>query len=349
MRRVLVLRLGPAISLPVSLGFLLAAALLLVWLLISAGMALNLGNTRTMLGDVLAALFQPLDTLGDEARAIAQFRLPRVGVALLAGAMLAASGYLLQVVSRNGLADPGILGLSDGATVAVMLAGALIGPLSASWLGGISLLGALATAVLVLGLGRRLLTGGGILLVGLAINIVLGALIEVILVSGSAAQFSQLMIWSRGTLAAADPGDLRLLWHWFIVLVPLALLGGRAMQAMLVGEAAAFAMGVHARAMLVFYVLLASAFAAPVVATCGPIAFVGLMSAWVARHLVGERPTEVLLAAMLTGAGILLWADTLGRWLFAPIIVSAGIMVSAVGALSFILAARIVGRNGADR
>jgi len=341
MNRVLVLRLGNAISIPVSLRFLIAAPLLVLAVLLSAYAALNMGTLRTTLGDAFAALFLPLDTLGDDARAVALFRLPRIGVAMLAGAMMAASGYLLQVVSRNGLADPGILGLSDGATLTVMAAGVLFGLISPGWLSLLSLGGALLTALVVIGLGRHLMSASGIILIGLSVNILLGAAIEVILVSGSAMQFAQLMAWSRGTLATVGAGDLQLIGLWFVLLVPILMLSSRLLQPMLLGEETASALGVRARFTFIGLVLLAAAFAAPVVATCGPVAFVGLMSSYIGRGLVGERPTEVLITGMLSGSLVLLWADTLGRTLFAPTIVSAGIMVSVVGVLTFILAARL--------
>lgn len=340
MKKILVLRLGPLVSLPVSTRFLVVAPLLLVAIVLSAYAALNIGTTQTSPGDAFAALFWPLDSLDKTARAVAQFRLPRIGTALLAGAMMAASGYLLQVVSRNGLADPGILGLSDGATIVVMGAAVLFAPVPTDLLSFFALAGSLLTALVVLGLGRHLLSGGGIILIGLAINIVLGSVIEVILVSGSAMQFTQLMTWSRGTLASIDALDMRLVFTWFCVLVPIALLLSRMLQPMLLGEEAAQALGVRARLVYVAYVLLAAAFAAPVVATCGPIAFVGLMSSYIAKGLIGDRPTEVLVTGMLSGGLILLWADTLGRSLFTPITVSAGIMVSVVGVLVFILAAK---------
>nr|WP_314262353.1 iron ABC transporter permease [uncultured Devosia sp.] len=341
MNGVVVLRLGRHVSLPMSRRFLLVAPLLVAALLVSMFAALNLGSMQTSLGDALAALFLPQDTLGDSARTVALFRMPRIAVAVLAGAMLAASGYLLQVVSRNGLADPGILGLSSGATVVVMGASFLYPAMPIENLGLLALAGSLGTALLVLGLGRNLLSGGGIILVGLSINIVLGALIEVILVSGSAMQFSRLVTWSRGTLSTVDGADLRLVLQWFVVLVPALILSSRMLAPLLLGEESARALGVRATAIYAFYVLLAAAFAAPVVAACGPVAFVGLMSSYIARRVVGDRPTEVVVTAMLSGGLILLWADTLGRTLFAPIIISAGVMVSVVGVLTFILAARL--------
>ncbi|ARO14615.1 ferrichrome transport system permease protein FhuG [Ketogulonicigenium robustum] len=347
MSKTVVLRLGANISLPFSRRFLVALPLLVAALLVSMFAALNMGAMQTQLGDVWAALTTPADQWSDEARSVALFRLPRILAAVLAGAMLAVSGYLLQVVSRNGLADPGILGLSDGATVAVMVTSFLMPAVAVGALGGVALVGALGVALLVLGLGRRMLQSGGIILVGLSVNIVLGAVVEVILVSGSAMQFSRLLVWSRGTLASVDAGDLRFMAIWCAAMIPCVLLVSRWLAPLLLGPQTAESLGLRVGPAYALFVVLAAAAAAPVVATCGPVAFVGLMSSYIARGLVGDRPGEVLVTAMLAGGLILLWADTLGRTLFSPIIVSAGIMVSVVGVLSFILAARLGQRRSA--
>ena len=341
MSRPLILRLGPHVSLPIGKRFLITAPLLVLLLLLSAYLALNIGTTRTELGDALAALFLPPDQLSETARTVANFRMPRIGVAILGGAMTAAAGYLLQVASRNGLADPGILGLSDGAVVTVMLAGLFFAPIAAGVLSLVALGGALLAALVVLGLGRHLMVGGGILLVGIAVNLVLGSVIEIVLVSGDMMEFAQLMTWQRGSLAAVNLGDLHLLAFWFSILVPLVLLTSRFMLPMLLGHDTARALGIRAGVVYPLYVLMAAALAAPVVATCGPIAFVGLMSSYIARRFVGDRPTEVAIAGMLSGAIILLWADSLGRSLFAPVSVPAGIMVSVVGVITFVLAAQL--------
>ncbi len=344
MNTILVLRLPLLVSMPVSLRFIVAAVVLLAAITLSAYGALNIGTTPTRLQDALAALLQAPESLEGPARTIGQFRLPRILVALLAGAMMAASGYLLQVVSRNGLADPGILGLADGAALAVIGATFFWTLVPGSTLSLIALAGALGTAMLVLGLGRRVLSSGGIILVGLSINIVLGGAIEMMLVAGSTLDFARLMTWSRGTLSTVDRADFHLLAVWCAMLLPLSLLTSRMLMPMLLGAEAAQALGVRAKLVSAWYVLLAAAFAAPVVASCGPVAFVGLMSAYVARAIVGERPTEVLLTSMGCGGLILLWADTVGRSLFSPIMVSAGIMVAVVGVPSFILAAAISSR-----
>lgn len=332
---------GGHISLTPSRAFLIAAPALIALLIAAIVASLATGSTAVTPVDLLKAVLYPPGEQGDVAKAISLLRVPRVFMAVLAGALLALSGYLLQIVSRNGLADPGILGLSDGATVAV-IGGAFLWPAIASTISSLlAFAGALAVAGLVIGLGRRLLSGGGIILVGLALNIVLGSVVEVILASGSATQFAQLLTWSRGTLNTVEGDGLRLVAFWFLAIVPVVLLISRRFGPMLLGADEALATGVAIRQTNMLLILLAAGAAAPVVATCGPIAFIGLMAAHMARAIVGDRPTEVLILAMLAGALILLVADTLGRSLFAPLIVSAGVMVSVAGVLAFLAIAAL--------
>lgn len=337
--RSLVLRPSQGISLVVSLRFLVVTPVLIAAILVSAFMALNLGNMTTEPADVFQAIFLPSDRWSDGARAAALFRLPRIGVALFAGAMMAASGYLLQVVSRNGLADPGILGLSEGAAVAVLAVLFLVGPAATGLLSLAALAGAFLTACLVLAVSRGISSGGGIILVGLAVNVVLGAAVQVILVSGSPAMFSQLLLWSKGTLATVSRDDFHTLALWLAVLFPAVLLLSRMIAPLLLGDEAAMMLGVPVRLVAALFVLLATGFAAPVVASCGPVAFIGLLASHLARGLVGPNPTERLIVAMLSGGLVLLWADTLGRWLFAPMIVPAGIAVTVVGAIALVFSA----------
>ncbi|MGU3401602.1 FecCD family ABC transporter permease [Brucellaceae bacterium D45D] len=323
------------VSITPSRAFLVATPTITALLITAGFISLVQGSTAVSPSDLFESIFFSPHQQGDAAKAISILRVPRVSLAILAGALLALSGYLLQIVSRNGLADPGILGLSDGATVAVICVTFLWPSIASTMSSLLSFAGALSVAVVVVGLGRRLLSGGGIILVGLALNIVLGSIVEIFLASGSATQFAQLLTWSRGTLNTVDGDDLRVVFFWFIVIIPVVFLLSRRFGPMLLGADEALATGVAIRQTNMLLILLAAATAAPVVATCGPIAFIGLMAAHIARAIVGDRPTEVLILSMLAGALILLAADTLGRTLFAPLIVSAGVMVSVAGVLAF--------------
>lgn len=332
-RAVLVLRVGRKLSLPVSRRALLWIPLLALLCALLAFWALGLGSAGGT--DRLAVL--GLREADATTALAAQLRLPRIGVALLAGAMLAASGMLLQVVSRNGLADPGLLGLSQGAVLAI-LAAQLWGGIAGGTLVWAGLAGALGTALAVLGLSRVIGGGSGLILVGVALNAVLGGVSELIATSGGIERFARVALWSHGSLAAADSGDLRMLAGWAGICLPLLLCFGPALGPLGLGDEAARSLGIATGRTVPGLVVLAAALAAPVVAACGPVAFLGLMSAWIARRLVGDGAQEVLWTAMLLGAGLLLAADTAGRVLFQPLSVAAGLLTAIGGVLIFLVA-----------
>lgn len=334
-----VLRLGAWLSLPVSRRALCALPLLALLCLGLVWIALAQGLTEASPEQRLAALW-PGTAADPVAARLEVLRLPRIGAALLAGAMIAASGLLLQVVSRNGLADPGLLGVSQGGVLAILV-GLIVFELPQAALVPVGMLGAMATAGAVLALARGSLAGGGLILVGIAVNILLGGLSELILTSGDMSRFVRLSTWARGSLAGISGADLALLAAWAAVLLPAALLSGRLLAPLGLGDEAARALGIETRLALPALVLLAAALAAPVVALCGPVSFLGLMSGYIARRLVGDRPGEVLAASMLVGAALLLAADTLGRSLLPPLVVPAGIVTSIAGFLVFVLAARL--------
>lgn len=338
-----ILRLGGAVHLPIapwSAGLMLVLAALLAS---AAFMALQLGSTMVPTAAFIRWL-TPLLSGDGETAAIMLLRWPRVVVAMLGGAMIATSGYILQVVSRNGLADPGLLGISQGTMAAVVLGAALFG-IPQEWLAVTGLLGGLAAAAIVLTLAQRLSASNGLVLIGLAVGIVLGALIEIVMIQGGIMQFARWLAWSHGSLTAASAANAGILALWAAVLLPVSLLAGRQMAPLLLGHEQAAGIGASPRALAPLLTLLAAALVAPVVAIVGPISFLGLIAAHVARRLVGERPGEVLPVAMLCGALILLLADTAGRTLFLPVIVPAGILVSLAGVLTFLVAARLSRRR----
>ncbi|MBE3637195.1 FecCD family ABC transporter permease [Mangrovicoccus algicola] len=316
-----------------------AACAALVW------WALGQGLTEASAAERLDALW-PGASADPVAARLEALRLPRIGAALLAGAMISASGLLLQVVARNGLADPGLLGVSQGGVLAI-LAGAALFDLPRAALVPAGLFGAMATAAAVLLAARRSLAGGGLILVGIAVNLLLGSVTELIMTSGGMAQYARLAVWSRGSLAGVSAADLALLAAWAAVLLPLALLSGRWLDPLLLGDDTARSLGIETRLLLPVLVLLAAALAAPVVAVCGPVSFLGLIAGHVARRLTGGRMTVVLPGAMLTGSCVLLAADTAGRSLMPPVAVPAGIATSVGGFLVFVFAARLSQRGPA--
>lgn len=339
MRRRLTLRLGRTIHLPIGLRETVVLSGLTLLLLFGTLYALQLGSSTLATADVIRWLM-PWREADPETSAIMLLRWPRIGTAILAGAMMAASGYLLQVIARNGLADPGLLGISQGSMAMVVIGAAVFGlpPTALAWLG---LAGGFATALFVMMLAYRLPSPTGLILVGLAVGIALGAAIEIVMVRGGILHFARWLAWSHGSLTSVSASNAGMVATWAAVLLPLSLMASGQMMPLLLGHEQAAGIGASPRRLSLLLTMIAAALVAPIVAVVGPISFLGLIAGHIARSLVGERPGAVMPVAMLCGALILLCADTAGRTLFLPVIVPAGILVSIAGVLAFLFAARL--------
>ncbi len=329
---------GP-VHMPFSQRLIVVVLILTLLLIILSFAALMLGTTDIKASAVLHWLFTSSAQSDKDISALMQLRAPRIAVAILGGAMMAASGYLLQVVSGNGLADPGLIGISHGTSAAILL-GAMVFAIPPTWLPLAGLAGGLMSGIFVLALAAWLRSSNGLILIGLAVGITLGALVEIIMVSGGVLQFSRYMSWSHGSLTAASTQDAARLAIWALLLCLPAFALTRAMAPLALGNEQAATIGISPGTIRVMLTLIAASLVAPVVSVAGPLSFLGLIAAHIARRLVGTRPGEVLVVTMLTGSLLLLQADTAGRTLFLPIIVPAGLIVSVVGVISFLLVAR---------
>ncbi len=332
------LRIG-GLHIPFSRRLLATAALLAAALAIVAVVALWQGTTAIAAADLLRWLSSPGAAADHQLNAIMQLRLPRIAVAILGGAMVAASGYLLQVVSGNGLADPGIIGISQGASASILL-GAVSFGIPADWLALTGLVGGLLTGVLVLALAFHLNAANGLILIGLAVSVTLGAVIEIVMVSGGITQFARYLTWSHGSLAAVSADDAARLGQWALALCLPLLYAPRLMAPLRLGSDQAAGIGASPQWFRPALILLATALVAPVVAIAGPVSFVGLIAAHIARRMVTDRCGEILPVAMLIGALLMLLADLAGRTLFLPLIIPAGLMVSLAGVIGFLIVAR---------
>ncbi|MBE7209586.1 MAG: iron ABC transporter permease [Gluconacetobacter diazotrophicus] len=284
-------------------------------------------------------------------------RLPRVILAAIAGAVLAVSGALLQATTRNGLADPFLFGLSSGAAAGAVLVITRGGDRFGSWtlplaaLGG-ALLSAGCVAALLAVIRRRhreRVAGPEQLVIGgLAISFLFGAVTDLLLFSGDQRSAQSVLFWSLGGFGLARWNNL-----------PLALLGlaavlatgwwcRNALDALLAGDDTAASVGV-AVTRLRLLVFLASAFGtACVVSLSGVIGFVGLMVPHLARAAVGIRHAVMLPVAALGGAALMLAADLASRVMLAGQELPIGIIVSGLGAV-FVLALLVLPPAGGRR
>lgn len=320
-------------------------------LLLAFWLALALGPVSLPLGDTLRALLHlagfPVasDELAQAELIVGQIRLPRALTGLLVGGLLALCGVAMQGLFRNPLADPGLVGVSSGAAL-----GAALAIVCASALGGLpafagpyvlslcAFAGGLAVTWAVYRIGRRAgqTSVAGMLLAGVALTALAGALIGLFSYVADDAMLRSLTFWNLGSLNGA--GYPRL-WPLLLVALPLmAWLPRRAdaLNALLLGESEARHLGFaveRLKAELIFCTALGVGAA---VAAAGMIGFVGLVVPHLLRLLVGPDHRRLLPASMLAGAALLLFADLLARLLLAPAELPIGTVTALLGAPFFL-------------
>jgi iron complex transport system permease protein len=289
--------------------------------------ALLVGSVQLSLGEVLHALS---DDTREPARIIVQeLRLPRAATAFCVGGLLALVGALLQVLLRNPLADPYVLGTSGGAAVGALLA--MMTGAAGIGLGGAAFSGALLSTLLVFGLAR---SGGDwaptrLLLTGIIMAAAWGALIAFILTIAPERNLRGMLFWMMGEIR---PGD----FPWPALLILLAMLVGawllaRPLNVLARGEQQALTLGVNVAPLRNLLYLLAALGTATAVTLAGSVGFVGLIVPHMLR-LTGMRDHRLLLpACVLAGGGLLLVADTLARTLWAPQQLPVGILTAGLG------------------
>lgn len=312
---------------------------LLALLVVAVLVSLNLGYVRIGPLDAVRTLIGQGTT--QHELILFQFRLPRLLLALLVGAGLGLSGAILQAVSRNGLADPGVLGINAGAGLGVTLwlvsfsgiGGAPVGLLPLTALAGGVLAALLVYAVAFKDGG---VTPSRLLLVGIAVNTGLAALMLVLSLRLDPQVYNQAQVWLTGSLAGKDWRSVLALLPWTALLLPLAYMRADVLNVLNLGDLSATGLGVGVGGQRLLLIALAVALAASAVSVAGAVGFVGLVAPHVARRLLGPDHRLTLLATPLVGALLVLVADTIARNLFAPIEIPVGVVVAAVGAPVFI-------------
>ncbi|KML05108.1 MULTISPECIES: FecCD family ABC transporter permease [Rossellomorea] len=274
---------------------------------------------------------------------VTSFRLPRILIALLAGMALAVAGGILQGMIRNPLASPDIIGVTGGAGAAVVAFLTIFSNkdntlmVSIKWLPVAAFIGAAVIAFLVYFLAwKKGVSPVRLVLIGIGISALTQACTTLLMIMGPIYRASQANIWITGTVNGSDWQDVWILLPWSIIFIFLSFMITRQLNIQELGEEVATSAGANVQRQRFILLLMSTALVGGAVAFAGGIGFVGLMAPHMARRLVGSSFGALLPVAALIGGLLVMLADLIGRTLFLPLEVPAGVFTAAIGAPYFI-------------
>ncbi|WP_053846497.1 iron ABC transporter permease [Streptomyces sp. NRRL B-24085] len=315
-------------------AYLATLAALLAALLAVTVAGVLLGDTKLLLGDVVN---WARGTAVPSVSFVLDTRVPRVLAALLAGAALALSGTLVQAVTRNPLAEPGILGVSGGAALgAVLLVTTASSP--GSWaVACAAFAGAAVTASVVFGLAAR----GGfghyrLVLVGVGVSAATSALISLLIVLTDPFNATKALTWLSGSTYGRTLPDGLPVAGALVLGVAVAAVRRTELDLVSLDDTTPALLGLRPGPARLGFLATAVLLSATAVAAAGTISFVGLIAPHAARALVGRRHARVLPTATLLGATLVCTADLLGRTVIAPAQLGAGLMTALIGTPYFL-------------
>lgn len=289
----------------------------------------GVGDVRLGWSQVLASL---LGSSGELADAVVTYRMPRIVVAAVAGACLAVAGAAIQSVVRNPLAEPSLIGLTNGAALGAVLIIVAIPSAPASLLPLFAALGGMLTlaGVVALARDRRGLDPTRVVLVGLGCAAIASALVNTIVVS-SEMDISSALTWLAGSTYAKDFGTL----SWLVLPAGAAVLlavAARPIDLLALGDDLPRALGLALGRTRLLVLAAAALLAAGTAAAVGTVGFVGLVAPHLARRLVGGGARRLIPTTALLGAILVVAADALGRCLLAPVDIPVGVVTALLGA-----------------
>lgn len=316
----------------------------LVLLLAATALSLAVGTKQIPPDQVWSALFTPSGTENDAI--VRDLRLPRTLIGIAVGAALGLAGGVMQTLTRNPLADPGLLGVNAGASAAVVTAISVLGITSFSGYLWFALAGAAlaATAVQSLGGGRHA-TPVRLALAGTAVNAALFGYVNGLQL-WDLSTLDAMRHWSVGTLAGRDPALLAAVLPLLVTGALLALALARPLGAIALGEDHARALGTRIRLTRTLAVVAITLLCGGATAVCGPIGFIGLMIPHAVRTFCGPDPRRLLPCCALYAPVLLLVSDVIGRIVVPPSEIEVGTVTAFLGGLLFI---HLVRRRKADR
>ncbi|AZP16767.1 FecCD family ABC transporter permease [Streptomyces aquilus] len=316
-----------------ALGLLVSVVILVLVALAS----IAIGAKELSMGQVWHGLFEDSGTYGD---VVVTERLWRTLLGLLAGAALGLAGAVLQALTRNPLADPGLLGINAGASAAVVTAMTYFGVTSLSGYVWFAFFGAAAVGALVWFLGgSRGATPVRLALAGTAISAALYGYLQAVMITDQAA-LGKMRFWTVGSLTSASESTILQVLPFLAGGTILALALARPLNAMEMGDDTARALGANLNRTRALSMLAAVVLCGAATAACGPIVFVGLMVPHVVRSFTGPDLRWILPYAAILSPVLLLGADVIGRVVARPSELQVGIVTAIIGGPVFIFLVR---------
>nr|WP_227515406.1 iron ABC transporter permease [Marinobacter salinus] len=316
----------------INYSLLRPLSLLAVTGLVAMVVSVTIGTSPVALEDILAVLVGGGTEL--QQTLILDLRLPRTLSAFATGGLLAVAGALMQVLLRNPLADPYVLGISGGAAVGALLA--MLAGMAGFLVSGSAFAGAMLATSLVFGLahGSGSWTPSRLLLTGVVVASGWGALITLILAMTPASRLPGMLYWLMGDLSHAGSP-----WPALVILVFACILVlplGRTLNVLARGPMQAAALGVSVRPVEWLIYLLASLLTATAVTMAGSVGFVGLVVPHMLRLVLGNDQRLILPACALAGGTLLVLADALARVVIAPEQLPVGVITALIGVPTFL-------------
>ncbi|MBT2583308.1 iron ABC transporter permease [Planococcus sp. ISL-109] len=309
-------------------------------IIVTAILSLGLGYSTLGFDRILPVLFGQGDF--KEEFVLYSVRMPRLLITFLAGMALALSGAVLQSITRNDLADPGIIGINSGAGVAISVFFLFmpVDPGSFTFmLPFVAFIGAFITSILIYLFSRDPRTGlqpVRLVLVGIGFSMALSGVMIVLISSADREKVDFIARWLASSIWGTDWPFILALLPWLVILIPFVLYKANRLNILGLGEPAAIGLGLNIGKERAVLLLAAVALAASAVSVTGSIAFIGLMAPHLAKALVGPRHQLFLPVAILLGGWLLLVADTIGRNILEPSGIPAGVMAALIGAPYFV-------------
>ncbi|MFE7932470.1 FecCD family ABC transporter permease [Streptomyces sp. NPDC057456] len=316
-----------------SVGLLAAVAVLLLVAVVS----IAVGAKELSVAQVLHGLFEDSGTYAD---VVVDERLSRTVLGLLVGAALGLSGAVLQALTRNPLADPGLLGINAGASAAVVTAITYFGVTSLTGYVWFAFFGAAAVGALVWFLGgSRGATPVRLALAGTAISAALYGYLQAVMIMDDAA-LARMRFWTVGSLSTATDETIRQVLPFLVVGTLLAFALARPLNAVTMGDDTAKALGADLNRTRALSMLAATVLCGAATAACGPIVFVGLMVPHIVRSFTGPDLRWIMPYAAVLSPVLLLGSDVIGRVVARPSEVQVGIITAIIGGPVFIFLVR---------